>query len=172
MNYNYLNQIYECWRSDIFPHLVHRYSALSFDDYLKKFSYLPSGKWLRDQEKVKLARVLFPINPKDLVVKYKSKCVTYNTPFKPEDGIQRIFYQYSPTLHFESAFWMWVENKIVQSYAMAFVCYNNEDEYMTFLDDLYMIHREGDTEESPTLPGFKYSNIPHMEEHPITKIVA
>ena len=154
MNYDHLNQIHEFWRNDVFPDLVHRHSVSSFDDYLRKFSFLPSCKWIQQMEKVKLSRVPFAVIPQDFVKKYKAHCVTYNAPAKPEDGLQRAIYQLSPTLHFEAAFWAWIENKLVHSYVMVFVCYNDEKEYLDFVDDLYEIRRTGNTEDKQILPGF------------------
>jgi len=154
MNYNHLNQVHDYWRNDIFPHLVHKYSVASFDDYLRKFSFLPSGKWIRDLEKVKVARIPFAVIPTEFVKKYKPFCLTYNTTAKPEEGFQRAVYQISPTLHFEVAFFIWIEHKLVQSYAMLFVCYHDEKEYLEFVDNLYKIRREGDTEDKPLPAGF------------------
>ena len=164
MNYDHLNKIHDYWRNSVFPHFVHRYSVASFDDYLRKFSFLPSGKWIRDLEKVKLTRVPFAIIPEELVKKYEAKGVSYNAPIKPEDGVQRVIYQYSTTLHFEAAFWMWIENEMVQSYAMVFVCYNDEKEYLNFVDELYKIRREGDTENKPVPPGFKNMQLADLQE--------
>lgn len=157
MNYDHLNQVHEYWRNDIFPHLVHRYPVVSFEDYLRRFSFLPSCKWIQKMERVKLARVPFAINPQEFVKKYKSHCITYNTPAKPEDGIQRVIYQMSPTLHFEAGLWVWIENKVVNSYIMIFVCYNEEKEYLSFIDELYSMRRTGNTEDKTSLPGFMFS---------------
>lgn len=159
MNYDHLNQVHEYWRNDIFPHLTHKYTVASFDDYLKKFSQIPSGKWIYDMEKVKIGRVLFAVIPVELVTKYKKYCVTYNAPNKPEEGLQRVIYQMSPTLHFEAAIWVWIEQKIVNSYAMAFACYHDEKEYLEFTDELYKIRRVGNTEDK-IHAGFAQPQIP------------
>lgn len=157
MNYDYINQIHDYWMSDIFPHLVHRYTTVSFEDYLRRISFLPSCKWIRKMEKVKIARVPFAVIPHDFVKKYKDCCVTYNAPTKPDEGLQRIIYQFSPTLHLEASLWIWIENKILQSYVMMTVCYHEEKEYLAFIDDLYTIRREGNTEDKMNLTGFMVS---------------
>ena len=157
MNYDHCNQVHEFWRKKIFPHLVHVHTSTSFDDYLRKFSFLPSGKWIKDLEKLKLTRVPFAVDPEALVKKYKDACVTYNAPLKAEDGVQRVIYQISPTLHLEAAFWVWIENKILQSYASILICYHEEEEYLKFVDEMWTIRREGNTEDKPTLPGFRHS---------------
>lgn len=153
MNYDHLNQVHEYWRNKIFPHLVHNYTSSSFDDYLRKFSFLPHGKWIKDVEKVKMNRIPIAFDPEAFVKKYKKHCVTYNAPIKPEDGLQRAIYQLSPTLHSELALWAWVEHNQLQSYAVAFACYHSEDEYLEYVDDLWKIRREGNTEEKMT--GFR-----------------
>jgi len=154
MNYNHCNKVHEYWRDKILPLLVHRHPCASFDGYLREFSFLPSGKWLRTMEKVKLLRTAFAVDPEKLLEKYKEHCVTYNCPVKPEDGIQRVIYQISPTLHFEAALWIWVEHDVVNSYASVFVCYNEEEEYLKFIDSIWDMRREGNTEEKQRLPGF------------------
>jgi len=120
-------------------------------------------------EKVKLARVPFAVIPKDFVKKYEAHCVTYNAPSKPEDGLQRVIYQLSPTLHFEASFWVWVENKLVHSYVMVFVCYNEEKEYLDFVDDLYTLRREGNTEDKVDLPGFMFVQTADLQPTATTK---
>lgn len=154
MNYDHLNQVYDYWRKDIFPHLEHHFHAVSFEDYLKRFAYLPSGKWIRDSETVKLSRVGFAIDPKKFVTKYKAHCVTYNAPAKPEEGVQRVIYQMSPTLHLEMAVWIWVEHDNLQAYSSVFICYNDRAEYTKFMDELYKIRRTGNTEDKQVKAGF------------------
>jgi hypothetical protein len=97
--------------------------------------------------KVKIGRVLFAVTPVGLVTKYAKHCVTYNSPAKPEDGLQRAIYQLSPTLHFEAVFWVWIEQKKVHSYAMILSCYHEEKEFLEFTDELYKIRRIGNTED-------------------------
>lgn len=157
MNYDHLNRVHTYWRTNLFPNLVHHFSVTSFEDYLRKFAYLPAGKWIRDMDKVKMTRVPLAVNPEEFAKQYKSKCVTYNSPIKPEDGVHRAIYQLSPSLHCEVAFYVWVENNELQSYAVPFACYNDEKEYLAFVDELWKIRRNGDTEEKQTgfrpLPG-------------------
>jgi len=154
MNYNHLNKVYDYWRKDILPNLSHNFTVSSFDDYLKKFSFLPSGKWLRDMESVNAARLGFAIDPKKFVKKYKDHCITYSAPVKPEDGIQRAIYQISPTLHAEVAIWGWIEHDVLQSYASMFICYKLEEEFRDFSEELYKMKKEGNTDEKPTKSGF------------------
>ena len=154
MNYDQLNKIELYWRKKLLPSLSHQYTTTSFDDYLRRFAFLPSGKWLRDLEVVRLARTFFPIDEEKFVKKYKDHCVTYNAPMKPEDGLQRVIYQISPTLHAEMAIWIWVEYDIVQSYGCIFACYNNEEEYHNFCNEIWKMRKEGDTEEKPMKAGF------------------
>lgn len=154
MNYDTFNKIFDYHRKDIFPHLRHVFSATSFDDYLRRFSFLPHGKWLRDMEKVKVSRVTLPLDPVKLVKKFKDKCVTYNSPSKPDEGYQRAIYQVSPTLHFEMTMWIWIEHEEIQSYAFLIVCYNDEQEYNKFVDTIWDLKREGNTEDKRTPYGF------------------
>jgi hypothetical protein len=154
MNYDELNKIYNYWRKKIVPYLDHKLTVSSFDAYLKKFSFLPSGKWLKDFDSVKLNRNLFAVDPEKLVKKYKDSCVAYNAPSKPEDGVQRVIYQISPTLHMEAAFWIWVEQEELNSYAGVFICYHDDDEYLSVLDDLYKMRKEGKTDERKKKAGF------------------
>jgi hypothetical protein len=155
MNYDHLNKVYDFWRNDIFPHLSHNFTVISFDDYLRRFSYLPSGKWLKNMEKVKLNRVGFAVDSQKFVKRFKQCCITYNPPIKVEDGLQRIIYQISATLHVELIIWTWIEHDVLQNYGSLFACYGNEDEYLQFIDDVYLkMHQEGNTEENPNRPGF------------------
>ncbi len=154
MNYDHLNQVYDFWRKDVLPNLSHNFNVDSFNDYLKRFAYLPSGKWLKDMEKVKLNRIGFAVDIKKIVKELKDKCVSYNAPMKPEDGLQRFIYQVSPTLHLEVALWIWVENKELQQYASVFAAYHDEQEFLDFVDDLYKrMRKKGNTEEVIN-PGF------------------
>ena len=148
MNYTHLNKVFDYYRKNLIPFFNHHQTVISFDEYLKRFSFLPSGKWLRDYECIKLSRIPFLIDPIRFVEKYEEYCVTYNAPVKPEDGIQRVVYQLSPTLHFEAAFWIWIENEEVNAYTSVFVCYHNEREYLKFLDGIYKLRQEGNTEDN------------------------
>jgi hypothetical protein len=154
MNYNHLNKIHEYWHDKVLPNISHNCTVTSFDDYLKKFSFLKSGRWLKEMVSVKIHRMGFVVGPEAFTKNYKSKCVTYNAPMKPEDGLQRIIYQISPTLHVEFALWIWMEHDIVNSYGSVLVCYNNEKEFNQFMDELYLIKRTGNTEDKPVKTGF------------------
>lgn len=154
MNYTHCNKIFDFFNKRLFPHLSHNFTALSFDEYLKNFSYIPKGKWLRDMEYVKVARIVVGLDPEKLAKHFKHNCVTYNTPSKPEEGYQRVIYQVSPTLHFEAAIWLWVEHEEVQSYAFLIVCYNDVDEYKKFVDVIWKFKLEGDSQDKPVPSGF------------------
>jgi hypothetical protein len=154
MNYDHLNKAYDYWMKDIRPYLVHNITIASFDDYLRKFSFLPSGKWIHDAEKIKLIRIGFAIDPKKFVKKYKDQCVTYNAPIRPEDGMQRVIYQFSPTFHLEMGLWIWIENNNLQSYGSFYACYHDESEFLKFSDEMYKLRREGNTEEKGSPMGF------------------
>jgi len=157
MNYDTCNDIFDYYRTDIFPHLTHVFSATSFDDYLRRFSFLPQGKWLREMEKVKVARVTLPLDPVQLVKKFKDRCVTYNSPSKPDEGYQKVIYQVSPTLHFEMTIWIWVEYEIVHSYSFLIACYHDEKEYSSFIDSIWDLRMKGNTEDKPQPTGFNAS---------------
>ena len=109
-------------------------------------------------EKVKFSRVAFAVDPVKLVEQYEKQCVTYNLPVKAEEGVQRVIYQISPTLHFEVSFWIWVEQEIVNSYASVFVCYHDEKEFLELVDNLWEIRREGNTEEKSNLGFMAFAN--------------
>lgn len=171
MNYDNCNKIQEYWRKKLSPFIHHNFTVTSFDDYLKRFSFLPSGKWLRDMECVKLSKLSFAVDPERFIKKYHDRCVTYNCPIKLEDGFQRIIYQISPTLHLESGVWLWVEHEYVQSYISLLICYNNEDEYSDFINEIWKIRREGNTEDKPTQAGFLFSEVPvNKKDAPKAKI--
>lgn len=155
MNYNHLNKVYSYWRKKIVPHLSHNFTVSSFDDYLKRFSCLPSGQWIHDLDELKLNRVGFAIDPEKFVKKYAQYCVTHNAPTKVEDGIQRVIYQLSPTFHIEMGIWIWIEHDEIQSYGSLFTAYKDESELLEFADELYSkMKREGNTEEKSTPSGF------------------
>lgn len=154
MNYDYLNKVHEYWITEIFPHLSHHLTLSSFDDYLKRMAFLPSGKWLRDYDAVKLVRIPFACNPSEFVLKLKKHCVSYCCPAKPEDGIHRIIYQISPTLHVEAALTIWVDKNDVQSFISMFACFHDEKELIKFLEKMYEIRRTGDTEDRSKKSGF------------------
>lgn len=154
MNYDHANKIFDYYRKNIFPHFTHNFAATSFDDYLRKFSFISDGKWLRDMEKVKVTRIAVGLNPDKLVKKFKDQCITYNSPAKPDEGYQRAIYQVSPTLHFEMTMWIWIEHEEIQSYAFLIVCYNDEQEYNKFVDTIWELRREGNTEDKPNPYGF------------------
>lgn len=105
-------------------------------------------------DKVKLNRIGFAVDCKKFVEELKSKCVAYNAPMKPEDGLQRIIYQISPTLHLEVAVWIWVENKELQQYASVFAAYHDEEEFLKFVDDIYKRLRKTGNTEAVDKPGF------------------
>lgn len=154
MNYDNLNKVYNYWHNEILPNLKHVFNSVSFEEYLKRFAWLPSGKWIKDGEMVKINRTGFAIDPVKFTKKYKYNCVGYFTPLKPEDGVQRIIYQITPTLHVELALWIWVEHDILNSYGSTLICYHNEKEYFEFVNELYKIRRTGNTEEKQPRAGF------------------
>lgn len=153
MNYNHLNKVFDHWYKEILPHLTHNFTVSGFDDYLKRMSFLPSCKWIRDLEYIKFTRLGFAINPIPFIKKYKDVCVAFNSPLKPEDGMQRIVYQISPTLHVDLGIWIWIEHESLQSYASVFSCYHNETEYQKFVNEMLTLKRDGNTEEK-TMKGF------------------
>ncbi|HQI46004.1 MAG TPA: hypothetical protein PLC59_08100 [Bacteroidales bacterium] len=154
MNYDHLNTVFEYWRKDILPYLSNRFTVESFQEYLKRFSFCPSGKWLRDMEKVKFNRLGFAIEIEKFVKKYKDFCVTYNVTTKPEEGAQRMIYQLSPTFHVELVLWAWIENKELQKYGTIFTCYNEEQAFIDFVDELYKKMRKTGNTENNENPGF------------------
>lgn len=153
MNYNHLNKIHDYWVKEIFPNINHHMAIASFDDYLKQMSILPSGKWLKDFSLVKVLRGSFVVDPAKFTKLYDDYCVAYCCPSKPEDGIHRIIYQISPTLHIEAALWIWVENETIHSYMSMFYCFKDKEELTRFFLEIMSIRREGNTEENP-MSGF------------------
>lgn len=147
MNYDHLNKVHDHWVNDVFPNLSHHMAITSFDDYLKQISVLPCGQWLRELDSVKILRVPFVVNPEKFSSAYKKQCVAYCCPSKPEDGMHRIIYQISPTLHIETAYWAWIEEEKVQSYMSMFACFQCEKELIKFFKDITPMRREGNTEE-------------------------
>jgi len=147
MNYDHIHMTYEFWDTNIRPNIRQLAPLQTFDFYLKEFSLTNSGKWLRDSVNVKLFRPPIAIEPETFLSKYKDKCVVYNPPFKPEEGQGRIIYQLSPTFHMETTFWAWIENNVLHSYGSCFICYTNDEELKTFLDDIKPFMRKGNTED-------------------------
>ena len=154
MNFDHLNTVYDFWRKDILPNLSHNFTVDSFNEYLKRFAFLPSGKWLKEMDRVKLNRIGFAVDCKKFAKEYKDCCVAYNAPVKPEDGLQRIIYQISPTLHIEIAVWIWMENTELQQYGGIFACYHDETEFLAFVDELYRKMRKKGNTEDVANPGF------------------
>jgi len=154
MNYDNFNDVFNYYNKNIFPYVSHNFPAISFDDYIRRFSYLSCGKWIRDMETLKISRVVIGIDPKKLAKKFRHKCVTYNFTTKPEEGYQRIIYQYSPTLHFEMTIWIWPEHNKINSYGFLIVCYNDIVEYKKFIKTIWKMRLTGNTDEKPIPTGF------------------
>lgn len=150
MNYDNINLIHDYWKEKIIPYLSHNMNITSFEDYLNRFSYLPSGNWMHRFELISFLRVPFLINPVEFVKQYESKCVSFFSPSKPEEGVYRIIYQISNTLHVDAALWMWVEQKEVQAYVALFVCFNNDAEFLSFSESMEKFKLIGDTENIKT----------------------
>jgi hypothetical protein len=149
MNFDHLNKIHDYWIMEIFPNLSHYMSIGSFDDYLKQMSFLPSCKWLKESNQVKVLRVPFTVDPAQFSKEYQKHCVAYCCPTKPEDGMHRVIYQISPTLHIEAAVWAWVANERVWSYLSIFSCFKEEKELLEFFTKIAGMRCTGDTEEKP-----------------------
>ena len=147
MNYEYNNRIHKYWIEEVFPYLQHHITVGSFDDYLKRISFLPCGKWLKEFSSVKLLRLPLLIDPAAFVKTYEEHCVTYCCPTKPEDSFQRIIYQMSPTLHMEVALYAFMEKENIQTYATMFICFENKEELLKFLDAAYLMRRKGNTDD-------------------------
>ena len=154
MNYDYLNQTHDYWIKNIFPNLHHHLTITSFDDYLKRMSFLPCGKWLQNLDSVQIIRIPFVVDPILFTSKYKSHCVTYCCPAKPEDGIHRIIYQMSPMLHVEAALWAYSERKQVHFHISLFVCFHNKQEIIKLFEEITPMRRSGDTEDMSGTSGF------------------
>lgn len=152
MNYNHINYISDYWEKHIFPNLHHHMMVSSFNDYLKVMSGLPSCAWM--QESIKSTRIPFVVDPNKFVKEYANKCVAYANTNKPEDGLQRIIYQISPTLHLETALYVWVENEEVNAYLAMLACFKTEKELKHFFDDIRPMKMTGDTEETRIKAGF------------------
>ena len=153
MDYDKLNQVHDYWVEEIFPHLSHHMAISSFDDYLKRVSFLPACHWLREMNLIKVLRVPFVVDPAKFVFTYKKHCVAYACPAKAEDGVHRIIYQISPTLHLEAALWVWVENKDTNAYLSMFICFKEDKELIKFFTEVTPIRKTGNTEENK-LKGF------------------
>lgn len=156
MNYDHLNITADYWLNELRPHTRCLLQVNSFDEYLKQMSFLPSGKWLRDREDVKLSRPPIALDPVKFVTNYKNKCVTILPPLRPEDGLLRIIYQFSPEFHAETALITWVEHNVLQSYFAIVCCYKNEKEFQSIMGELKDIRRTGNTEDRGV--GFHQNN--------------
>ncbi len=154
MNYDHLNQTYDYWAEKIRPHLTARMQVASFEDYLKKFTFTKSGRWIRDAECVRFTRPPAAIDPELFVKKYSDNCVAIIPPMHPTEGLGRVIFQLSPTLHLESMTTAWVENNELQSYLSMFVCHKTDAEMTELLEVLSTMRRTGNTEER-TGAGFR-----------------
>lgn len=154
MNYDHLNKISEHLTNDLLPNFRHLQTVPSFDEYLKRFSFLPHGRWIRDLEMIKFGRNGFAVDSIKFAEMFKDKCVTYNAPGKPEDGIQRVVYQFTPKVHAEAAFWAWIEHDQLFYYASLFFCYGDEEEFAVLAKKLWEIRQQGNTEEKAPQTGF------------------
>lgn len=153
MNYTHLNRLHEHWQS-LSHYFTHNFTVTSFEDYIRKISFLPSCKWIQHMDSVKATRTLFVVDPEKFSKKYSKYCVTYNNPLKPEEGYQRVIYQMSPTLHVEAVFFGWMEHDNINSYVGTLSYYNDEKEYASFIKEMYKIKLEGNTEDKPKPSGF------------------
>lgn len=154
MNYEHLTKMHNRWKDDFFPYIDHSITVTSFDDYLKKMSFLPPCKWLRDLDQIKILRIQFACDPSKFAKHYQEKCVAYCSPARQEDGFQRIIYQISPTLHVEAAYWSWVENENAQAHLTLMAYFHDTKEFTEFLDTVYEFRCTGNTEDKPTPTGF------------------
>lgn len=154
MNYDHFDQVHTYWINKIFPNLEHNMTITSFDDYLRQVSSLPSFTWLKEARDISIIRLHLCIDPAEFTKQYKKHCVTYACPSKPEDGMHRIIYQISPTIHIEAALFIWVEKKKRQSYLSMFICYKDKKELIKFLEEIYPLRRTGDTSDASKEGGF------------------
>ena len=154
MNYDTVNKVHEYWESNICKYLSNKFNSPSFEDYIKRFAYLPSGKWIREYNSVKLWKLTTVVDAVKFAKKYKDICVTYNSPSKPEDGIGKAIYQFSQHIHVEASFWIWMEHDIVNSYASLLICYHNEKELAKFKDRMTHFKKTGNTEDKINSIGF------------------
>jgi len=150
MNYDHVNKTYDFWAKSIRPHLTTKFQVTSFDDYLKKLSFCKTYRWLREMESVKLTRLPMALDPVAFVKKYSEKCIAVNPPARPEDGMQRMIFQISPTLHIEAGLWAWVENNELHSYLGMMICHKTDEELTEFLTEVEPLRRTGNTEERNT----------------------
>jgi hypothetical protein len=149
MNYDHVNKTYDYW-TKVRSSLTQRFQASTFDEYLKKFSFCKSGKWLRDMDSVKIARPPLALDPEGFLKLYSEKCVAFQPPNRPEDGMMRATFQISPTLHVEGVFLAWVENNTLQSYVAVAICHRDDAELFEFLKSVDHLKRKGNTEDRNT----------------------
>jgi hypothetical protein len=129
-------------------------TVASFDDYLKRFSFLPSGKWLREMESVKVLRIPFSCDAPMFSSVFKKNCIAYCCPSDPEEGFHRAIYQISPTLHLEAAFWIWIQNEESQSYVSIMCCFQQERELEKFMHKICEYKKVGNTDDRSGTSGF------------------
>ena len=154
MNYDQVNRVYAHLRDDLLPHLSHNQTVSGFEDYIKRFSYLPSGKWIRDLEWVKFVQLSFVVDSKKFAEKYRDKCVVHNSPIQPNEGLQHAIYQFSPKVHASAGFWAWIEHDNLFYYTSLFFCIGDKKEFDDLVAELWEIHQEGNTEEKSPAVGF------------------
>lgn len=149
MNYTNTNKVYDYWKNNIRPYVHHNFTVASFDDYLKKIAGLPSFKWLFDMESVRFGKLGFAVDTEKFLKTYENKCVTFLSPMKVEEGIQKIIYQITPTIHIDVSVWAWLEHNEVYSYSSLLACYHSDKEFIKFTDKLLDIRKDGNTEDKP-----------------------
>ena len=156
MNYDHLNLTFDYWLK-IRSSLSTKLQVNSFDDYLKKLSFLKSYKWLRDMESIKIARPPLALDPEAFIKLYGNKCIAVHVPGRPEEGMMRAIFQISTTLHVEVSLMVWIENNKLNSYIALVICHRDDDELFEFLKIIKPLQRKGNTEERAT--GF-HGHIP------------
>ena len=150
MNYDHINQIHDYLTKEIRPHVKNNFQVASFDEYLKKFSFLKSGKWLKDMESVRLSRSSVAYDPVEFLKRYGKQSVAVNVTTNPEHGQIRIILQLSPTLHLDCVLWAWIEHNKLQSYLGFLACHNTDKEFDAFIAECHDLRRTGNTEERNT----------------------
>jgi hypothetical protein len=154
MNYDHIHMMYDFVMKEYRPNLKTVFFVPTFVDYLKQISCLPSFSWLKESKEFNFTRPSLALDPVAFSKKFKDKCVSVISTNRPEDGNLRVIYQFSPTLHGETALWTWVENNEVHSYVAIALLHKTDSELNKFLAEIEPLRLKGCTEDKRNA-GFK-----------------
>lgn len=145
MNFTQINDVGNFINKHL-KYLHNHITCKSMDDYLNEIHFLKKFAWLKECHTVMRSHALY--KTEDFLKRFEKKCVSVYSPRTPEDGILKIIYQISPTIHLEASLFAWFEVNEVYSYIYFVAMFNNINEYIELLDSIKDIQQFGQTGEN------------------------